>query len=87
MLTFVSSALRASLHRPKRMLQSKVHLTREPLEGRRKILRTEVMPLLPDSIRYSETLDASAAALIDAVREQGIEGIVAKRRASLYEPG
>jgi ATP-dependent DNA ligase len=45
------------------------------------------MPLLPDSIRYSETLDASAAALIDAVREQGIEGIVAKRRASLYEPG
>jgi hypothetical protein len=36
MLTFVSSALRASLHRPKRMLQSKVHLTREPLEGRRK---------------------------------------------------
>jgi hypothetical protein len=31
-------------------------LTREPLEARREILRAEVMPLLPDSIRYSETL-------------------------------
>ena len=45
------------------------------------------MPLLPDSIRFSETLEASPAALIAAVREQGFEGFVAKRRASLYEPG
>jgi ATP-dependent DNA ligase len=29
-------------------------LTREPFEERRKILRAEVMPLLRDSIRYSE---------------------------------
>jgi ATP-dependent DNA ligase len=42
------------------------------------------MPLLPDSIRYSETLDASPGELIEAVRE---EGIVAKRRASRSEPG
>jgi ATP-dependent DNA ligase len=33
-------------------------LTRKPLDERRKILRAEVMPLLPDSIRYSETLEA-----------------------------
>ena len=45
------------------------------------------MPRLPDSIRYSETLQASPAELIEAVREQGFEGIVAKRRDSLYEPG
>jgi ATP-dependent DNA ligase len=38
------------------------------------------MPRLPDSIRYSETLEASPAELIEAVREQGFEGIVAKRR-------
>ena len=44
------------------------------------------MPLLPDSIRYSETLEASPAELIDAVREQGFEGIVAKRRDSPYKP-
>jgi bifunctional non-homologous end joining protein LigD len=62
-------------------------LTREPLKARREILRAEVMPLLPDSIRYSETLEASPAELIEAVREQGFEGIVAKRRDSLYEPG
>jgi bifunctional non-homologous end joining protein LigD len=59
----------------------------EPLERRRELLRTEVMPLLPDSIRYSETLKASLAELIEAVREQGFEGIVAKRRDSLYKPG
>jgi bifunctional non-homologous end joining protein LigD len=45
------------------------------------------MPRLPDSIRYSETLKASPVELIEAVREQGFEGIVAKRRDSLYEPG
>jgi ATP-dependent DNA ligase len=32
-------------------------LTSEPLEKRRELLRRQVMPLLPDSIRYSETLD------------------------------
>jgi bifunctional non-homologous end joining protein LigD len=45
------------------------------------------MPLIPDSIRYSETMVASPADLIEAVREQGFEGIVAKRRDSAYKPG
>jgi bifunctional non-homologous end joining protein LigD len=62
-------------------------LTREPLEVRRQILRAEVMSLLPDFIRYSESLDALPAELIEAVREQGFEGIVAKRRDSVYKPG
>jgi bifunctional non-homologous end joining protein LigD len=62
-------------------------LTKEPLYRRREILRIKVMPRLQDSIRYSETLEASPADLIEAVREQGFEGIVAKRRNSLYEPG
>ena len=60
-------------------------LVRETLEARRELSRTKVMPLLPDSIRYSESLDASPAELIEAVREQGFEGIVAKRRDSLTE--
>jgi hypothetical protein len=30
------------------------------------------MPRLPDSIRYSETMGASMAELIEAVREQGL---------------
>ena len=62
-------------------------LIRESLERRRELLRTKVMPLLPDSIRFSETLEASPAELIEAVREQGFEGIVAKRRDSTYKPG
>jgi ATP-dependent DNA ligase len=62
-------------------------ITQQSLEKRRELLRTKVMPLLPDSIRYSEILNASPAELIEAVREQGFEGIVAKRRDSLYEPG
>jgi len=62
-------------------------LRQEPLERRRELLRARVMPLLPDSIRYSETIEASPAELIEAVREQGFEGIVAKRRDSPYKPG
>src|SRR3984893_13716805 len=41
-------------------------LTQEPLEKRRKLLRIKVMLLLPDSIRYSEALEASPAELIEA---------------------
>ena len=62
-------------------------LTEELLEKRRELLRRKVMPLLPDSIRYSETFEASAAEVVDAVRRQGLEGVVAKRRDSLYLPG
>jgi ATP-dependent DNA ligase len=43
-------------------------LTHEPLEKRRELLRGKVMPLLPDSIRYSETLQASASEVVEAVR-------------------
>jgi hypothetical protein len=34
---------------------------REPLEKRRELLLAKVMQPLPDSIRYSETLEASPA--------------------------
>jgi DNA ligase D-like protein (predicted ligase) len=62
-------------------------LTQLPLEKRRDLLRRKVMPRLPESIRYSETLDGSAREVIEAVSEQGLEGVVAKRRDSRYEPG
>src|SRR5262249_24201341 len=35
----------------------------------------------------SETLDATSADLIRVAKEFGFEGIVAKRKDSLYEPG
>jgi bifunctional non-homologous end joining protein LigD len=50
-------------------------LAQEPLEIRRKLLRSKVMPRLPDYIRYSETLEASPAELIEAVREQGLRAL------------
>jgi ATP-dependent DNA ligase len=45
------------------------------------------MPRMPESVLFSETLAATASEVTDAVRAQGLEGVIAKRRDSLYEPG
>ncbi len=58
-----------------------------PLDERRELFRAKVMPLMSEEIRFSESLDAPAAELVRAVKEQGLEGVIAKRRTSLYEPG
>jgi bifunctional non-homologous end joining protein LigD len=63
------------------------NLRREPLKVRRELLRTKLMPHLAEPIRFSETLQASPADLVRAVREQGLEGVVAKRLDSNYESG
>ena len=59
----------------------------EPLVRRREILRDEVLAQLGEPIRESPVLDASLRDLITAVRAQGLEGLVAKRLESRYEPG
>jgi bifunctional non-homologous end joining protein LigD len=59
----------------------------EPLSARRELLRRQVLPHLADPIREAPQFDASLADLIRAVREQGLEGLVAKRLDSAYEPG
>lgn len=61
-------------------------LRNKPLAARRELLR-EVISKLPDTIRFSETFDASASELMAAVRSNGLEGVVAKRRDSPYKPG
>ncbi len=61
-------------------------LRSKPLATRREILR-ELISKLPDTIRFSETFDASAPDLMAAVRANGLEGVVAKRRDSSYKPG
>jgi ATP-dependent DNA ligase len=58
-----------------------------PLDERRERLRSEVMPRMPSEILMSESLEASAAEVIAAVKKQGLEGVIAKRRSSRYEPG
>jgi len=59
----------------------------EPLATRRELLSREVLPLLAEPVREAPRFDAALADLIAAVRAQGLEGLVAKRLDSVYEPG
>jgi DNA ligase D-like protein (predicted ligase) len=59
----------------------------EPLVKRRELIEKHVLPKLDDPIRYSPILDGSLKDLIASVKAQGLEGLVAKRRDSKYEPG
>jgi DNA ligase D-like protein (predicted ligase) len=61
-------------------------LMKRSLVERREALRKLTRQLI-DSIRFSETFDTSPGDMIAVVREQGLEGVVAKRRDSFYEPG
>ena len=60
---------------------------REPLERRRKLLEQKVLPTLAEPVRYASSLDAALPVLVQSVKQQGFEGLVAKRRTSVYEPG
>ena len=59
----------------------------EPLAKRRDLLEKRVLPKLSEPVRYSPELKASLKNLIRCVKAQGLEGLVAKRRDSKYEPG
>lgn len=59
----------------------------KPLSQRRSLLESEVLPKLTEPIRYSPELKASLPNLIASVKSAGLEGLVAKRRNSQYEPG
>ena len=59
----------------------------EPLTKRRELLERQVLPKLTDPIRYSPELEASLLDLIQSVKAQRLEGLVAKRRDGKYEPG
>src|SRR5215831_19009773 len=59
----------------------------EPLIKRRELLEKHVLPKMEEPIRYSPLLDGSLEDLIQSVKVQGLEGLVAKRRDSRYEPG
>jgi bifunctional non-homologous end joining protein LigD len=59
----------------------------EPLSVRRELMERDILPYLAEPVRHSPVLDASVPDLIEAVRAQGLEGLVAKRLDSRYEPG
>jgi DNA ligase D-like protein (predicted ligase) len=62
-------------------------VTQEPLSKRRMLLEKEVLPKLRDPIRYSSGLSAPLSQLVESVKKHGLEGLVAKRLDSRYEPG
>ena len=59
----------------------------EPLTERRRLLEKHVLPKMSEPVRYSPVLEASLENLIQSVKAQSLEGLVAKRRDSRYEPG
>jgi bifunctional non-homologous end joining protein LigD len=54
-----------------------------PLEDRKALLKEVLIP--SDTIRYSEHFEGGGADLLAAVKSQGIEGVIGKRRRSFYE--
>jgi bifunctional non-homologous end joining protein LigD len=59
----------------------------QPLSKRRQLLEAHVLPELAEPIRYSPVLQANLSDLVASVKAQGLEGLVAKRNDSKYEPG
>ena len=59
----------------------------QPLATRRELLRDRILSTLDDPIRHSPELNASLPDLVESVRLQGLEGLVAKRLDSTYEAG
>jgi|SRR5665213_473154 len=62
-------------------------VTAESLVTRRELLEKRALPKLAEPVRYSPELKASLKDLIQPVKAQGLEGLVAKRRDSKYESG
>ena len=57
-----------------------------PLEKRRELLAIG-LENISDPIRMSETIDGSPQEIVAAAKELSLEGIIAKRRDSVYQPG
>src|SRR5262249_56609524 len=61
-------------------------VTRLPLVERRSILRSAVH-FKSGRVRITDYIEASANDVLHAVRQQGLEGLIGKRKDSRYEPG
>jgi len=63
------------------------NVRRELFEKRRELLEQKVLPRLSEPVRYATSLIATLPVLVQSVKAQRFEGLVAKRRNSVYEPG
>src|ERR1039457_3633420 len=59
--------------------------TQLPLFERRELLRAVLKPA--GHVALSEASDRTASEMLAFVKEHGLEGVVAKRRDSIYQPG
>jgi ATP-dependent DNA ligase len=66
-----------------------VHKNRDlrqiPLSERRKVLESIIRP--NDHLAFSTVTDRSAKEMVKWITDQGLEGVVAKRADSVYQPG
>ncbi|MDB5023979.1 MAG: ligase [Mucilaginibacter sp.] len=62
-----------------------LNLMRLPLEYRRKLL-TEILPKGDDRIRPSQVFDVKGTDFFGAAKRMGLEGIIAKKKDSVYSP-
>ena len=69
------------------MLLAGSAVTGETLDSRRALLEREILPKLSEPIRYSPELPGGISDLVQSVKAQRLEGLIAKRRDSCYEPG
>jgi len=69
------------------MVLSGRDLRNEALETRRRVLEDKIVPKLAEPVRYASEINATLQDLVHSVKAQGFEGVVAKRRNSLYEAG
>ena len=61
-------------------------LTKLPLSERRELMKAH-LKLRSHRIRIAEQFEASASDMLAAARQQGLEGVIGKRKDSLYEAG
>src|ERR1700674_2212603 len=61
-------------------------LTRVPMVERRALLKSVVV-IRDERIKIADYFEVAPKDLLSAVREQGLEGIVGKRKDSVYQPG
>lgn len=69
------------------LMMSGVDVRGEALTTRRHLLETKVLTKLKEPIRYSPALDGDVSDLVNSVRTQRLEGLIAKRMDSSYESG
>jgi bifunctional non-homologous end joining protein LigD len=63
-----------------------IDLSGQPLTERKEVLKT-ILPSSSNIIRFSSSIDGNGTGFFELARENGIEGIVGKKKDSIYEEG